>query len=175
MQIRELQTNDEDALRDFFDRIPSDDRTFFKEDLDEPEVLRRWIDDERGVRLVGSDDGRLVAIAAVWPGIGRSGHVGHLLLVVSTDHRRRGVGRAMARSALLGALRRGMWKISVEVVSVQQETIDMFLSLGFTPEALLRDQLRDADGETQDIVVLSHFADEAAHDVSLAMPEGTVP
>jgi len=161
-----------DVLRDFFDRIPVDDRTFFKEDLEEPEVPRRWIDDERGVRLAGvQDDARLGAIAAVWPGIGRSRHVGDLRLVVSTDHRRRGLGRDMARSALLEALRRRMWKISVEVVSAQQGTIDMFLSLGFTPEALLRDQLRGADGDTQDVVVLSHFADDAAQDVALAMPE----
>jgi hypothetical protein len=36
------------------------------------------------------------------------------------------------------------------------------------------DALRDffgAEGETQDVVVLSHFADEAAQDFALAMPE----
>jgi hypothetical protein len=74
VRIRELQARDEDALRDFFDQIPADDRTFFKEDLEEPEVL-------------------------------------------------------------------------------------------------LHDQLRGAEGETQDVVVLSHFADEAAQDIALAMPE----
>ena len=174
MLIRDLQVRDEDALRNFFERIPTDDRTFFKEALEEPEILRRWIDDRRGVRLIGcDDDGRAVAIAAVWPGVGRSRHVGDLRLVVSTEHRRRGIGREMARSALVEALRRGMWKITVEVVSTQQGTIDMFLSLGFTPEALLRDQLRSSDGATQDIVVVAHFADEAADDIAFAMPQET--
>jgi GNAT superfamily N-acetyltransferase len=170
--IRNLQATDEDELRAFFEQIPEDDRTFFKEDLEEPGVLRRWIDNERGVRLVAcDDDGWLSAIAAVWPGVGRSRHVGDLRLVVAMEHRRRGLGRDMARHALIEALRRGMWKLSVEVVSVQQGTIDMFLSLGFAPEAMLRDQLRGADGEAQDVVILSHFADEAAQDLVLAAPE----
>jgi GNAT superfamily N-acetyltransferase len=173
LQIRRLQSVDEEALRGFFDRLTSDDRTFFKEDLDTPDVLRRWIDDGRGVRLVGAaDNGSLVAIAAVWPGVGQSGHVGDFRLVVAADHRRLGLGREMARGALIEALRRGMWKLTVEVVSDQQGTIDMFLALGFTPEAVLRDQLRTADGNTQDVMLLSHFADEAGQDVALAMPDG---
>jgi L-amino acid N-acyltransferase YncA len=172
VDIRELQRTDEAGLRAFFDEIPTDDRTFFKEDLDEPDVLRRWIDDRRGVRLVGAEDGgRLVAVAAVWPGVGRSSHVGDLRLVVGVGNRRRGLGREMARSALLEALRKGMWKISVEVVSTQQGTIDMFLALGFTPEALLRDQIRGGEEGTQDVLLLSHFAAEAAQDLALTMPE----
>ena len=51
MLIRNLQATDEDELRAFFEQIPEDDRTFFKEDLEEPDVLRRWIDTERAVRL----------------------------------------------------------------------------------------------------------------------------
>lgn len=174
MLIRNLDVRDEDALRAFFDEISSDDRTFFKEDLEEPEVLRRWIDDERGARLVGvEDDGRLVAIAAIWPGVGRARHVGDFRLVVSARARRRGIGREMARHTLLEGLRRGMTKLSVEVVSEQQGTIDMFLALGFTPEALLRDQFRGPSAdETQDVLILSHFADEAAEDVALAMTDG---
>jgi GNAT superfamily N-acetyltransferase len=173
LEIRQLHGDDEDALRRFFDALTSDDRTFFKEDLDSPDVLRHWIDDERGVRLVGvGEDGSLDAIAAVWPGVGQSAHVGDFRLVVGSAQRRRGVGRELARQALLEALRRGMWKLTVEVVSKQQGTVDMFLALGFTPEALLRDQLRSADGRTQDVILLSHFAEEAGQDMVLAMPDG---
>ena len=172
MLIRDLDRRDEDALSALFGAISADDRTFFKEDLDEPEVLRRWIDDNRGVRLVGvADNGELAAVAAVWPGIGRSRHVGDLRLIVASERRRQGLGRAMARGALLRAPRRGMWKISVKVVSQQQGTVDMFLALGFVPEALLRDQLRGPGGTTQDVIVLSHFADEAAADIMLAAPD----
>jgi L-amino acid N-acyltransferase YncA len=173
MEIRALDRKDEDTLRAFFGEIPRDDRGFFKEDLDEPGVLRHWIDDERGVRVVAFDErGTLVAIAAVWPGIGRSSHVGDLRLVVGADRRRQGLGQLMARRALLDELARGMWKITVEVAANQQGPIDMFLALGFVAEALLRDQLCAPDGERQDVMLLSHYADEAVQDVMLAAPEG---
>jgi len=168
--VRPLRADDEQALGDFFDAIPDDDRAFFKEDLREPTVLRRWMDDPRGIRLV-ADDGELAAVCAVWPGVGRLSHVGDLRLVVAAGRRRQGLGQLMARRALLEALRAGLSKVSVEVVAREQGTIDMFQGLGFEPEALLRDQLRDPDGECHDIVLLSHFADDAAFDALLAQPE----
>lgn len=172
MDVRGLEHADERALQTFFHEIPDEDRGFFKEALDEPSVIRRWIDDDRGVRLVALDDqDRLAAVAAVWPGIGRSSHVGDLRLVVAADDRRRGLGQLMARNALVQALRRGMWKITVEVVAQQEGTIDMFRALGFVAEALLRDQLCGPSGECQDVVLLSHFADEAGHDLMLASPD----
>lgn len=172
MDVRQVVTADEGAMRALFAAIPNDDRSFFKEDLDEPAVLRRWVDDERGVRLAAvDDDGRLAAVAAVWPGMGRSSHVGDLRLVVAADRRRQGLGQLLARRALIEALGRGMWKISVQVVAREQGTIDMFLALGFTAEALLRDELCTPEGERQDIILLAHIAEDAAQDVSFAAPE----
>jgi len=171
VEVRALEDRDEAALRAFFQAIPEEDRGFFKEDLDEPAVLRRWIDDARGVRIVACDEGRVAGVAAVWPGIGRSAHVGDLRLVVARERRRQGVGQLLARHALADALREGMWKITVEVVAQEQGTIDMFMALGFVAEALLRDQLALSDGERQDVVLLSHFADEAGQDVLLAAPD----
>ena len=175
MQIRELEACDEDPLRRFLDAIPPEDRAFFKEDAADPAVVRHWIDDERGVRLAAvDDDGSLGAIAAVWPGVGRSSHVGDLRLLVAAGHRREGLGRSLAREALGAALRRGMWKISVEVVATQQGTIDMFLALGFVAEALLRDQLWSEGEPPEDVVLLSHLADEAGQSVMLAAPDEAV-
>jgi len=103
VEVRDLETRDEGALRDFFEAIPDEDRGFFKEHLEEPAILTRWIDDARGIRMVVDDDGRLAAVAAVWPGIGRSAHVGDLRLVVARGRRREGLGRLLARRALVEA------------------------------------------------------------------------
>lgn len=172
MQIRDLERQDEGALRRFFDGIPEEERAFFKEDLEEAAVLRRWIDDDRGVRLVAvTGDGAIAAIVAVWPGVGRSSHVGDVRLIVGRDHRRQGLGQTLARTVLTAALRRGIWKLSVEVLAAQQGTIDMFLALGFEGEALLRDHLWSPDGQLEDVVLLSHLATEAGQDALLAAPE----
>jgi RimJ/RimL family protein N-acetyltransferase len=36
----------------------------------------------------------------------------------------------------------------------------MFKKLGFVPEAILRDHLRDRRGKMQDLLLLCHFVDE---------------
>jgi hypothetical protein len=37
----------------------------------------------------------------------------------------------------------------------------MFSGLGFTGEALLRDHIRDGDGQLHDLVVLAHLVEES--------------
>ena len=48
----------------------------------------------------------------------------------------------------------------VEVISDQEATILMFRSLGFEPEALLLDHVRDRTGRLRDLLVLAHSVDE---------------
>jgi ribosomal protein S18 acetylase RimI-like enzyme len=162
LNARPLTPDDARALAEFFDSIPESDRNFFKEDVQDPDVQRRWAEDQHGVRLAAFDaDGRIEVLGALWPGLGRSAHVADLRLIVATRCRRQGLGRSMAREALLEGLRRGSRKISVDVVAEQQGTINMFCDIGFRAEALLRCHLREPDGQMHDIVTLAHVADEA--------------
>src|SRR5262245_43387368 len=55
----------------------------------------------------------------------------------------------------------GLTKVVVELPADQEKAIAMFTGLGFTGEALLRDHLRDADGELHDLVMLAHLVDES--------------
>jgi L-amino acid N-acyltransferase YncA len=162
MNVRPLTSGDAPALAAFFDAIPESDRNFFKEDVQDPDVQRRWVEDDRGLRLAAvGEDGRIDAVGALWPGVGRSAHVADLRLVVAADRRKRGLGRDMARAVLVDGLRRGWRKITVDVVADQQATIDMFSEIGFRPEALLHDHLQEPDGRMHDIVSMAHLADEA--------------
>ncbi|HET9692286.1 MAG TPA: GNAT family N-acetyltransferase, partial [Acidimicrobiales bacterium] len=83
-------------------------------------------------------------------------HVGELRLVVDPGHRRRGWGRHLARHALAAAVMAGLTKVQVEVVADSQSLLAMFEGLGFTAEALLRDQIRDRSGALRDVVLLAH-------------------
>ena len=88
-----------------------------------------------------------------------SNHVGELRLVVDPTRRSGGVGRTLARYALVEALRAGHRKLVVELAADQENALAMFSSLGFVGEALLRDHIRDRDGEFHDLVMLAHFVD----------------
>ena len=46
------------------------------------------------------------------------------------------------------------------MIAVQTNTIEMFRSLGFDPEALLVDHVRDRAGELRDLMVLSQAVDD---------------
>ena len=50
----------------------------------------------------------------------------------------------------------GLAKLMVEVISDQTALIGMFRALGFEPEALLADHVRDRAGEVRDLMVLAN-------------------
>jgi ribosomal protein S18 acetylase RimI-like enzyme len=159
LPIRRVQASDAGALRAFIAAIPEEDRNFFKEDATLPAVFERWISDA-DIHLIRVDDaGSIEAAASVVRGVGRSSHVGDLRLVVASKARGRGVGRDLGRLALTQALRDGMTKVTVEVAAEQQPAIDLFAGMGFVPEALLHDHLRDLDGGLHDIVLMAHLAE----------------
>jgi ribosomal protein S18 acetylase RimI-like enzyme len=160
MEIRSIESRDAKELRAFFDRIPEGDRTFFKEDVLDAQIVPAWVQDTRARRSVAIDGGKIVGVVAVIPGVGWSSHVGDLRLVVDPSRRRQGVGRQLARRGLLDALRLGLRKIVVEVVADQTPAINMFQAIGFSGEALLRDYVRDRSGQLRDLVLLAHSVDD---------------
>lgn len=160
MEIRPLDGSMAEALQAFFARIPEGDRTFFKEDVMDPDTVTGWTTDSRSRRLVAvDDDGGIIGYVALIPGVAWSSHVAELRLVISPDHRRQGLGRELARHGLLAALDQGLKKVVVEVVADQVGSITMFERLGFEGEALLKDHVCNRDGQLRDLLVLAHAVD----------------
>ncbi len=148
-------------LSEFFGRIPDGEQAFLKENIRDPETVAAWRRPGPARREAAIDEaGTLVGVVTVIPELGWSDHVGQLLLLVDPAHRGQGIGRKLARAALLQALELGLSKIVVEVVADQQPAINMFTSLGFDPEALLRSHIRDRNGEFRDLIILAHMVDE---------------
>jgi ribosomal protein S18 acetylase RimI-like enzyme len=148
-----------DALLQFFRALPDGDRTFIKEDVTDPATVQRWTGGEApGRRSVVLDDGgdAVVGYVAVIPLAGWSDHVGEIRLVVAPDRRGTGLGRTLARHALVQAVEAGLTKVVVEVVADQAPVAALFTGLGFTGEAVLVDQIRDREGTLHDLLVLAH-------------------
>ncbi len=157
MEIRAPGPGDLDALLAFFERVPEGERTFFKEHVLDRSTVEGWLTTERGRRgLAFDEDGSVVGYVAVVPHTGWSDHVGDVRLVVDPQRRAQGLGRALARWALLQAVECGLTKLTVEVVAEQVGAVAMFSGLGFRPEGLLLDHVRDHDGVLRDLVLLSH-------------------
>lgn len=173
-EIRRLTAEDAERATRFLDGLPEGDLTFFKEDVD-TETVSRWCADERSKRwMVVGEDGSPQAMLAIVSGVLWSSHVGELHLVVGQDYRRRGLGRRLARYGLAEAVRLGLSKIVVEVVADKEADIAIFTSIGFEPEALLKDHIRDREGEVHDLVLLSHEVGVRSSSMDVLGLEGDV-
>ncbi|MCF6743272.1 GNAT family N-acetyltransferase [Blastococcus sp. KM273128] len=161
MTVVELGPERCDALLRFFGDLPEGDLTFIKEEVTDPETVRSWATGESaGGRWVAVEGDEVTGYVAVRPLPGWSDHVGEIRLVVAPSSRGSGLGRELARQALVGAVASGLSKLVVEVVAEQGPALALFGDLGFTGEALLKDHIRDRSGELRDLMVLAHHVSD---------------
>ena len=159
MPVVELGPDRCDALLRFFAALPEGDLTFIREEVTDPDTVRSWASGPAaGGRWVSVDDGsgEVTGYVAVRPLPGWSDHVGEVRLVVGPSSRGSGLGRELARHALVEAVKSGLSKLVVEVVAEQGAALALFTELGFTGEALLVDHIRDRNGDLRDLMVLAH-------------------
>jgi L-amino acid N-acyltransferase YncA len=139
--------------------LPAHDLLFLQRDIRSPKVVAAWLEQiARGVitSLVAVADGEIHGCAAVVrDDLSWSPHVGELRVVVSASARGGGLGRLLVQDAFALALSMNMEKLIARMTPDQVGAIAVFEEMGFTAEALLRDYVRDADGVTHDIVILS--------------------
>ncbi len=160
MTIEAVTDAHTEALVEFMTGLPEADRTFIQEDVGNADEVRRLISARVSQWVMVDDDGRIEGYVAVRSRPGWSDHVGDIRLVVGKDSRRGGVGKALARHAVMQTIADGRRKVVVELPADQGHAVAMFSELGFTGEALLRDHIRDRHGDLRDLLVLAHFVDD---------------
>ena len=158
MPVVDLGAEHCDTLLRFFEALPEGDLTFIKEEVTDPGTVRSWTSGPAsGGRWVAVDGGgEVTGYVAVRPLPGWSDHVGEVRLAVSPSRRGAGLGRELARRALVEAVGSGLSKLVVEVVAEQTAVLALFTDLGFSGEALLSDHIRDRSGQLRDLMVLAH-------------------
>lgn len=159
--LRLMEADDGDAVLAFARALPDHDLLFLRRDITQPEQVETWVQRiGAGVTtslLVLDSDDSLAGYATVdrndlpW-----SQHVAELRVLVGPTLRGRGIGRLLTEEAFRIALGMGVDKIIGQMTVDQHEAIAVFRSLGFQPEALLRDHVKDRAGEKHDLVILSH-------------------
>src|SRR5437867_4895028 len=160
IEFRMMARADEPSVLAFAQKLPTHDLLFLPRNISQPKVLSAWINEiERGaiVSLLAVKGGAVVGCGTLvrdphsW-----SPHVGEIRMVVATDVRGQGVGRALSQETFALALGAGLEKLMVQMTVDQAGAIAIFEGLGFKAEALLHDHVRDFAGKKHDIVVLGH-------------------
>ncbi|MGB3708144.1 N-acetyltransferase family protein [Gordonia sp. (in: high G+C Gram-positive bacteria)] len=159
VEIRTITADDVGRLGAMFARLSDLDLTLIREnvhDIEHVAALATGSD----LRWVAVNGDQVVGWAAVNRLPGWSDHVGELRIVVDPAARGGGTGRDLAKQALRSGFGAGLGKVVIELTTDQEPIIEMFSRLGFTGEALLRDHIRDRDGELRDLIVLAHHSRE---------------
>lgn len=160
VEVRFLKPGDEAALLAFAQRLTAHDLLFLRRDISQPKVVSAWMQAtaaDRIVTLLALRGDAVVACATVVvDDLSWSRHVGELRVIVEASMRGQGLGQKLTQECFAVALEMGLEKLTAQMTVDQAGAISVFESLGFRPEALLRDQVKDRDGRKHDIVVLGH-------------------
>jgi len=159
VEIRPMRAEDQAAVAAFARELPSHDLLFLPRDIAHPKVLAAWVRElERGaLTTLLALRGDVVAGCAT---IARdplswSPHVAELRIVVAPSERGHGLGRRLSVEAGELAVQGGVEKLVAHMTPDQIGAVTVFETMGFRPEALLRDHVRDAAGAKHDLVILS--------------------
>jgi L-amino acid N-acyltransferase YncA len=159
LTLRLMTAADAPAILAFARALPEHDLLFLRRDITQPAAVDAWARGvERGAihTVLAWRDDALVGYATLDRGeVSWSPHVAELRVLVAPDLRGAGLGRLLTREAFALALGLGIEKMVAQMTTDQKGAIAVFEGLGFRPEALLRDHVKDRHGETHDLLMLS--------------------
>ena len=78
-----------------------------------------------------------------------------MAILVAPSMRGKGLGRRLTEEAFAIGLSQGLEKMVARMTLDQKSAVAVFEGLGFRPEALLRDHVKDRSGRKHDLLVLS--------------------
>ncbi len=158
-EVRLMTAEDEAVVLALAQSLPSHDLVFLPRDIRQPKVLSAWI------RQIAN--GQIVSLLALKHGVvvgcsavacdphSFSPHAGELRVILAPAARDQGIGRMLIQESFLVALSLQLEKLTARMTGDQQAAVVLFEDMGFRAEALLRDHVRDDDGKSYDIVVVS--------------------
>jgi len=156
--LRVLGRGDFDKLLAFFQGLTEEDRLFLRDNILDPNLVRRWtenVDLARVIPIVAEHGGAIVADGTLHTSPhGWSQHVGLVRLVVAKSHRDVGLGTLIARELVAHAEERGLEKLQANVIEDDRAMFNMFAAMGVCKEAVIREAVKDRHGKKRNLAIL---------------------
>jgi acetyltransferase len=157
--IRRLVANDIDRLMEFYGSLPEEDRKYLKFDVTDRKVVAK-----RLRRVEGGDDIRIAAVhggvivasgALELSGEAWSKHQGEIRVIIGRPFQHRGLGTIMIRELYFIAVQNNIQTIIARMMRPQVGAQKVFRRLGFRDEMMLPDFVKDIQGGSQDLIVMT--------------------
>jgi L-amino acid N-acyltransferase YncA len=157
--LRPMTDGDGPLVQQFARKLPEHDLLFMRRDITKAEGINRWLDAiRRGAMhtLLCEDDAGIAGYSSIHlTELDWSAHVAELRVQVAERARGAGLGRFLTREAFNMALALNIEKVVARMTPDQTGARGLFQELGFQPEALLKDEVRDRNGEYHDLLIMA--------------------
>ena len=158
--LRYMAPADKAGMLAFARAMPEHDLLFLRRDITEDSAVDGWLADIAGglvTTLLAETGGRIIGYATIHKNKLRwEAHVAELRIMIAESMRGKGLGRILTQEAFAIALSQGIEKMVAQMTLDQKGAIATFEGIGFRPEALLRDHVKDRQGAKHDLLMLSH-------------------
>jgi len=164
VNFRPMQAEDKELFKSFIRSLPRKDNYYLLVDVHDDQAIDRWMEKIQSGQTIGviaTKDSDMIGYGNLkindlpW-----TRHVGEIRMSVSTPYRGRGVGKALAEQMFSNARVRGLQKLWARMAISQGAAQHMFMKLGFRTEAILSDFVKNENGLTEDLVIMSHDSGE---------------
>lgn len=159
--LRPLEKSDETGLGRFFAELPREATEFLRDDVRDPQVIRRFIEERDPDRvyciLALADGDRIVADATLHKDPrGWRRHLGEIRVVVAPELQKQRLASALIRELVAHASFVGLKKVVAQILDSQPEVKLAFERHGFRQEARLVGHALDMHDRPHDILVLTN-------------------
>jgi RimJ/RimL family protein N-acetyltransferase len=158
--FRLMRADDKDLFKTFIRSLPAEDNFYLLVDVQKDAAIDNWmhgIESGATLSVIAVENNQIVGYCNLHtnetPWIR---HVGEIRMSVSPAFRGRGLGQTLANEVFAIARARGLQKIWARMAASQKAAQNVFESLGFHAEALLADFVKNANGRTEDLVIMSY-------------------
>jgi L-amino acid N-acyltransferase YncA len=157
--IRRLALYDLDRIMNFYQKLPLEDRKYLKFDVTIRNVVARRLkrietgDDIRVVALLNDEiiaSGALELSGEQW-----SKHQGEIRVIIARDFQHQGLGTLIIRELYFIAIQNDVETIVARMMRPQVNAQKIFRKLGFREEMLLPGFVKDIEGASQDMIIMT--------------------
>ena len=161
--FRLMCADDKALFRSFIRSLPAKDNYYLLLDVRSDQAIDRWAEEVESGHTLGvialDADKLMIGYCSVdtselpW-----TRHTGEMRMSVALKYRGFGIGRRLAHEVFAIARAHGLEKIWSRMAAGQMASQNVFESLGFHAEAVLSDFVKNEDGLTEDLVMMSFDA-----------------
>ena len=157
--IKELKPENLDQLMQFYLELPLEDRKYLRFDVTDRKIIAKRlkrIESGDDIRIAAWLGDKIIASGVIeLSGLAWSKHQGEIRVMIARPFQHRGLGMIMIRELFFIAVQNNLEIITAMMMRPQVGAQHIFNKLGFREVMILPDYLKDIEGTTQDMIIMT--------------------